>query len=220
MLIPSIILNISSFLSKYCSLVYEYVVQEKNHYSHFTESDSLWPIDCSPPGSSVYGILQARILGWVAIPFSREFSWCKDWTHMSCIPGRVFTTEPPGSSHHRRPFLSSLSYPCERWMFTKPIVAYFMIDVNQAIMLYTVNFYSDVCQVFFNKTEKNVKKKSIAGVICHVRCICIWRWTLMRNLRSQCLWKKGYFSPKLAFSSVHWNISDCHLNAAGPIRTI
>ena len=44
-------------------------------------------------------------------------------------------------------------------MFTKPIVAYFMIDVNQAIMLYTVNFYSDVCQVFFNKTEKNVKKK-------------------------------------------------------------
>lgn len=44
-------------------------------------------------------------------------------------------------------------------MFTKPIVAYFMIDVNQAIMLYTVNFYSDVCQIFFNKTEKNVKKK-------------------------------------------------------------
>ena len=39
-------------------------------------------------------------------------------------------------------------------MFTKPIVAYFMIDVNQAIMLYTVNFYGDVCQVFFNKTEK------------------------------------------------------------------
>ena len=44
-------------------------------------------------------------------------------------------------------------------MFTKPIVAYFMIDVNQAIMLYTVNFYSDVCQIFFNKNEKNVKKK-------------------------------------------------------------
>ena len=32
------------------------------------------PMDCSPPGSSVHGILQARILGWVAIPFSRGSS--------------------------------------------------------------------------------------------------------------------------------------------------
>ena len=32
------------------------------------------PLDCSPLGSSVHGILQARILGWVAIPFSRESS--------------------------------------------------------------------------------------------------------------------------------------------------
>ena len=35
-------------------------------------SGSLQPLDCSPPGSSVHGILQARILEWVAIPFSRE----------------------------------------------------------------------------------------------------------------------------------------------------
>ena len=32
------------------------------------------PVDCSPPGSSVHGILQARILEWVAIPFSRGSS--------------------------------------------------------------------------------------------------------------------------------------------------
>ena len=32
------------------------------------------PIDCSPPGSSVYGILRARILEWVAIPFSMDLS--------------------------------------------------------------------------------------------------------------------------------------------------
>ena len=36
-------------------------------------SNSCDPMDCSPPGSSVHGILQARILGWVAISFSREF---------------------------------------------------------------------------------------------------------------------------------------------------
>ena len=38
------------------------------------------PRDCSPPGSSVHGILQARILEWVAIPFSRRSSWPRNWT--------------------------------------------------------------------------------------------------------------------------------------------
>ena len=48
-------------------------------------------MDCSPPGCSVHGILQARILEWVAIPFSRESSWPKDQTWVSCIAGRLFT---------------------------------------------------------------------------------------------------------------------------------
>ena len=34
------------------------------------------PVDCSPPGSSVCGILQARILEWVAIPFSKDIYGC------------------------------------------------------------------------------------------------------------------------------------------------
>jgi len=49
------------------------------------------PMECSPPGSSVHGILQARILEWVAIPFSRKSSWPRDWTWVSCIAGRFFT---------------------------------------------------------------------------------------------------------------------------------
>ena len=49
------------------------------------------PKDCSPPGSSVHGILQARILEWVAIPFSRGSSSSRDWTQVSCIAGRFFT---------------------------------------------------------------------------------------------------------------------------------
>ena len=43
------------------------------------------PIDCSPPGSSVHGISQARILEWVAISFSRRSSQPRDQTHVSCI---------------------------------------------------------------------------------------------------------------------------------------
>ena len=44
-------------------------------------------MDCSPPSFSVHGILQARILEWVAIPFSRGSSWPRDQTWVSCISG-------------------------------------------------------------------------------------------------------------------------------------
>ena len=43
------------------------------------------PIDCSPPGSSVHGILQARALEWVAISSSGRFSWPRKQTHISCV---------------------------------------------------------------------------------------------------------------------------------------
>ena len=49
------------------------------------------PTDRSPPGSSVHWILQARILEWVAIPFSRGSSQLRNETQMSCIAGRFFT---------------------------------------------------------------------------------------------------------------------------------
>ena len=42
------------------------------------------PMDCSPPGSSVHGISQARIQEWVAISFSRGSSWPREQTHVSC----------------------------------------------------------------------------------------------------------------------------------------
>ena len=49
------------------------------------------PMDCSLPGSSVYGILQARTLKWIAIPFSGGSSWPRDQAQVSCIAGRFFT---------------------------------------------------------------------------------------------------------------------------------
>ena len=45
----------------------------------------------SSPVSSLRGILQARILKWVAIPFSKGSSWLRDWTQVSCTAGRFFT---------------------------------------------------------------------------------------------------------------------------------
>ena len=49
-------------------------------------SDSLWPMNYGLPASSIHGIDQARILKWVAIPFSRGSSLPRDWTHISCWP--------------------------------------------------------------------------------------------------------------------------------------
>ena len=48
------------------------------------------PMGCSLPGSSVYGIFQARVLEWVAISFSRGSSWPRDRTQVSCIVDRHF----------------------------------------------------------------------------------------------------------------------------------
>ena len=55
------------------------------------------PMDCSQPDCSVHGILQARIMEWVVISFSKESSQPKDQTWVSgifCIAGRFFAAEP------------------------------------------------------------------------------------------------------------------------------
>ena len=62
-------------------------------------------IDCSPPGSSVHGILQARILEWVAMPSSRGSSWPRNWTHISSLLHWQVSSlplAPPGKPSFKR----------------------------------------------------------------------------------------------------------------------
>ena len=59
------------------------------------------PMDYSPSGSSVHGILQARVLEWVANPFSRGSSWPRYWTWVFCIAGRFFTIWATGEAHSK-----------------------------------------------------------------------------------------------------------------------
>ena len=64
------------------------VVKNKNvsYCMHVNSSPTLCdPMDCSPSGSSVHGILQTRILEWVAISYPRGSSWPRDWTHVSWV---------------------------------------------------------------------------------------------------------------------------------------
>ena len=58
---------------------------------------TLWTVEePHSPGSSVHGIPWARILEWVAIPFSRDSSQPRDQTRVTLITGGLFTAEPPG----------------------------------------------------------------------------------------------------------------------------
>ena len=73
------------------------------------------PMDCSPPGSSVHGISQARILEWVVVPFSRWSSWPRGQTWVFCTAGGFSTAEPPGTPlmyvHHEGIFLNLMHPP-------------------------------------------------------------------------------------------------------------
>ena len=57
------------------------------------------PMNCSPSGSSVHGILQTRILEWDAMSFSRGSSWPRDRTLVSYIAGRFFTIGATWGAH-------------------------------------------------------------------------------------------------------------------------
>ena len=63
------------------------------------EVSQLCPILCDPVDYTVPGILQARILGWVAVPFSRGSSQSRDWTQVSHIAGKFFTSWATREAH-------------------------------------------------------------------------------------------------------------------------
>ena len=80
------------------------------------------PMDCSPPVSSIHGILQARLLGWIAVFFSRGSSWPKDQIQVSRIAGRRFNL---WATREAKVYLNT-SYPLpnskELSQYTKAIV--------------------------------------------------------------------------------------------------
>ena len=76
------------FILLNCSLCLKVLITPSGLTWHHGLCDTM---DCNPPGSSVHGILQARVLEWVTIPFSRGSPQPRDWTQVSCIEGRFFT---------------------------------------------------------------------------------------------------------------------------------
>ena len=79
------------------------------------------PMDCSPPGSSVHGFLQTRILQWVAMPFSRRSSWPRDQTHISCIGRQVLLPLSHQGSFH------SLAFSRTSWSWNHTVGSSFRL---------------------------------------------------------------------------------------------
>ena len=63
-------------------------------------------MDCSPPGSPVHGILQARILDCVAISFSRGSFWPRNWIQVSCTARKCFTVWATGEARDVKPLMA------------------------------------------------------------------------------------------------------------------
>ena len=77
-------------------------LSESEGVSRSIVSDSYDCKDCRSPGSSVHGVLQDRILEWVAVPFSRGSSQLRDQTQVSCIPGDSLPAKPPRKLYLRK----------------------------------------------------------------------------------------------------------------------
>ena len=77
-------------------------------------------MDCSPPGSFIHRVFQARVLEWVAMPFSRGSSWPRNWIRVSCIAGRFFTIWATREVLHQHwtTELPGTSLPIVLWSFS------------------------------------------------------------------------------------------------------
>ena len=114
-------------------------------------------MDCSLAGSSLHGILQARVLEWVAISFSRGSSRPRDGTRVSCIPGRHFNLWATREAIKRSlvfpiPLFSSISF---HWSLRKAflsILAVLWNSVSQWVylsfspLLFTSLLFTAICK--------------------------------------------------------------------------
>ena len=116
------------------------------------------PMDCSPPGSSVHGISQARILEWGAIAFSRGFSRPRDRTQVSGIAGRHLTVWATRESWRE----SKIMW---RFLITQgtgapiPFIIQGPIHMYHYIVQYIHNTYNMILFLKFNGRERENKRK-------------------------------------------------------------
>ena len=117
------------------------------------------PMDYSLPGCSVHGIRQAGTLEWVAIPFSRESSWPRDWIQSSCFVGRFFTVWATREAQIEAEPKTYVSFLCSKSPLTLcPYNIY--ISIYFVLLQYSCSFF--------------LKKKVFVFFCIHLNCTCKW----------------------------------------------
>ena len=142
-------------------------------------------MDCSPPGPSVHGIFQARVVEWVAISFSRVSSQPRGQTRVSCIASRRFTVWAT-----RDVSCSEMYYCTLKSNVVKVIIKFwswiiglckFDIESNSEFSLFYRHgkFLNRFCGL--QKAEINLDEyyfPQIRTLIVKILCIRILQWTL------------------------------------------
>ena len=122
-------------------------------------------IDCSPPGPSVSGILQARIQESVVMPPSRGSSRTRDRTCISCIAGGFFTAEPLGKPNVTCILPQKTASDFRVWVL--------ILDPKLISNVYISSIVSLSFSVFFYKVGKIKKLLSQGGFEYEIRNLCI-----------------------------------------------
>ena len=134
-----------------------------SHSSHLMKSESpqSCPILCGPMDYTVHGILQARILEWVAFPFSRGSSWSRNQTGVSCIVGGFLT------SWGVREAFALLINPILLFFFLFPfhsfltLPKYYIIDLRTPCAVYVGYFHRLECKLHERyRNERGLDPKS------------------------------------------------------------
>ena len=142
-------------------------------------------MDHSPPGSSVHGILQARILEWIAISFSRGSYWPSDQTWVSSIAGSALPSEP----------LSSVYYT-----LLKNILEYFLEVSILRVSGWRIFTHMEVWILATDVTLLSLCFAGLVGGNAHLEacpwqpqpCMCVLVWTEMWKTHNRWFeWQMG-----------------------------
>ena len=143
------------------------------------------PMDCSPSGSSVHEILQARILEWVAISFSRGSSQPRDWTHISCIGKWILYHWATREVYYLCPVLynwEQVACFCALQEWTQSMARVYSLFLN----------YISLEQLF--RAQANIAKGfeyQYSKAKLHLATIQLWLWYKGRNHTIRCGFCQG-----------------------------
>ena len=129
------------------------------------------PMDCSLPGSSIPGILQARILKWIAMPSSSGSSQPRDRTQVFYIAGRFFTIWATREAHFSTRCLCILVIIKVSVQQFQYLWAWIFISLFCILIIYWVS--NSMCRMSVKMEENSFLVKRVCVCVCVCMCVCV-----------------------------------------------